>query len=258
MMGSENKFLADSYLEWLKANITVKEINGFAEITTPFLDRYNDHLQIYVKSLENDKLLLTDDGYILNELSISGLDLKYSPKKQRILNTILNGYGVQKSPDGELFIEATRGNFPQKKHALLQAMMTTDDMFMIVKENITNLFFEDVEKFLKHNEIRYTRDVQFVGTSRFTHKFDFVIPASKSSTERILKTINNPTKDKITGLIFNWNDTLQVRNERSVLYTVLNDSDKKVNPDLISALTQYDVKAFEWSKREEFVEELAV
>lgn len=52
--------LVSSYLAWLKSKIIVKEIDGIAEITTPFLDRHNDHLQFYVKKT-NEGFILTDD-----------------------------------------------------------------------------------------------------------------------------------------------------------------------------------------------------
>ena len=41
-----------------------KKLENCIEITTPFLDRHNDWIQIFVEQLENGRLYLTDDGYI--------------------------------------------------------------------------------------------------------------------------------------------------------------------------------------------------
>ncbi len=55
----------ENYYRWLNAKTQIKEINSqWVEITTPYLDRHNDCLQIYAKK-ENDSYLLTDDGYII-------------------------------------------------------------------------------------------------------------------------------------------------------------------------------------------------
>ena len=80
--------LVNAYIEWLKQRIKVEDINGVCEITTPFLDRHNDHLQIYVKRT-NNILLLTDDGYILRDLQLSGFE-STTEKRRKILQSILN------------------------------------------------------------------------------------------------------------------------------------------------------------------------
>lgn len=108
----------DMYVDWLKSNIKAADINDYIEITTPFLDRHNDHIQIYVKQ-ENGKLTITDDSYTISDLIMSGCDLN-SSKLRSILNVILNGFGVRMKND-ELYVEANFENFAQKKHMLMQA-----------------------------------------------------------------------------------------------------------------------------------------
>ncbi len=243
----------NSYINWLKSNIQWKEINGFLEISTPFLDRHNDHLQIYVKE-EGAKYILTDDGYILNDLMMSGCDIS-SPSRKSVLQTITNSLGVK--VDGEnLTVEARPDNFPQKKHQLLQAMLSVNDMFMISQPRITNIFLEDVEQFLDQSEIRYTPVVQFTGKSGFSHSFEFVIPASKKKPERLIKAVNNPTRDKAQTILFAWNDIREVRKNDSSLYVFVNDQEHSLRPEVTGAFGEYGVIAVPWTKREEYKEEL--
>lgn len=82
-MATEISGLLDKYLSWLKSKTVVREVNGWAEVTTPYLDRHNDYLQIYIKQ-ENDSFLLTDDGYVLNDLELSGAKIN-SPKREQLL-----------------------------------------------------------------------------------------------------------------------------------------------------------------------------
>ena len=104
--------LFDSYIEWLKQRICVESLEDICEITTPFLDRHNDHLQIYVKKPE-DGFLLTDDSYVINDLRLSGFEITTEERSQ-FFNSVLNGFGVHQKGN-ELFIEASREKISSEK-----------------------------------------------------------------------------------------------------------------------------------------------
>lgn len=246
--------LVNAYIEWLRKKIKVEDIKGVCEITTPFLDRHNDYLQIYVKKSDGG-IILTDDGYTIADLKLSGCEFTTEKRKQ-MLHSILNGFGVRLIGD-ELSVEARLDNFPQKKHNLIQAILSINDLFVMAAPMVASIFREDVERYLRQNKIRFTPSVNFTGRSGFVHFFDFVIPASNTKPERILRAINRPNRQNITSLIFSWADTKGIRAPDSTAYGVLNNTEQPINPDLISALKQYNIKALPWSRREEYVKELA-
>ncbi len=118
--------LLDAYHVWLKDKTVLHQIDQWVEITTPYLDRHNDYVQIYVKKT-NGGFLLTDDGYIIDDLKQSGCKLD-SHKNQELLHMTLNGFGVKK--DGkELQVHASAKNFASRKHNLVQAMLAVNGMF---------------------------------------------------------------------------------------------------------------------------------
>src|SRR3989304_8794088 len=166
------------YTNWLKERVRIKTIGDVCELTTPFVDRHNDYMQIYVKATPSG-MLLTDDGYTLRDLEISGLEFNTERRKNE-LKIILNGFGVSL----------------------------------------------DVERFLSLHEIRFTKDINFIGKSGFNHHFDFVIPPSRKEPERVLRTINNPTKNNVSAMIFSWDDARKVRSENAIAIAVLTDQDK--------------------------------
>ena len=254
MTQKECQDLITAYTNWLRQKIAVEEIDEFCEITTPFLDRHNDSLQIYVKR-SNGGLLLTDDAYTIKDLRMSGCEFN-TKKRRQMLHAVLNGFGVRLQGE-ELVVEAQPENFPQKKHNLLQAMMAINDLFVLSAPMVTSLFREDVEKFLKAHEVRFTPAVKFTGKSGYDHLFDFVIPASRVKPERIIRTINRPNRQNVINLVFAWSDTKEVRSPDSAAYGVLNDTEQSLSPDVLGALKQYGVKSILWSKREDYVEELA-
>lgn len=65
--------LVETYAHWLKEKVKVKKIGDVCELTTPFVDRHNDYMQIYIKATPSG-VVLTDDGYIIRDLEISGLE----------------------------------------------------------------------------------------------------------------------------------------------------------------------------------------
>jgi hypothetical protein len=172
-MIEEIQKLLNEYQSWLSKKTSLREIDEWVEITTPYLDRHNDYLQIYVKRF-NGGFLLSDDGYIINDLAQSGCELN-TEKKQKLLTITTNGFGVKLTKNGELQIVTDESGFSLDKHNLLQAMLAVNDMFYMAGPHIKSLFLEEVENWLDQNEIRYTPRVKFTGKSGYDHNFDFVI-----------------------------------------------------------------------------------
>lgn len=249
----EIKALMDEYVAWLRSRTTLRQVDDWIEITTPYLDRHNDYLQIYARR-QNGSYILTDDGFILDELEQSGCKLE-SPKRSAILQMTLNGFGV-KLVNGALEVRASKDDFPLRKHNLVQAMLAVNDLFYLASPMISSLFLEDVVSWLDENEIRYTPNVKFTGKSGYDHLFNFVIPKSRKKPERILQAINRPSRDEAQAAAFAWFDTKEVRASDSRAYAVLNDAEREIPPAVLDALQSYEVRPIQWSRRDAVVEEL--
>jgi len=246
--------LLDEYVAWLRDRTKLRQVSDWIEITTPFLDRHNDYLQIYAKRLDGT-YLLTDDGYVLTDLQESGCRLD-SAKRQALLKATLNGFGVQLN-QGRLEVHASPDNFALRKHNLVQAMLALSDLFYLAAPVITSLFYEDVVAWLDLHDIRYTPKVKFTGKSGYDHLFDFVIPKSRQQPERIIEAISRPNRETAQVVAFSWVDTREVRPPASRAYALLNDSEHAVPSGVLDALRNYDVTPVPWSRREEVRQELA-
>jgi len=152
--------LLDQYLVWLKDKTQLRQLNDWVEITTPYLDRHNDYIQIYAKK-EDNGYLLTDDAYTIEDLKQSGCKLQ-SPKRQDLLKMTLNGFGV-KLHNNALQVHASPDNFALRKHNLVQAILAVNDMFYLAVPMVASLFYEDVVSWLDLYDIRYTPKVKFTG-----------------------------------------------------------------------------------------------
>lgn len=123
--------LIDDYHVWFKDKTVLNQIDQWIEITTPYLDRHNDYLQIYVKKT-NGGFLLTDDGYIIDDLQQCGCKLD-NQKNQELLQMTLSGFGVKKDGN-ELQVYASAESFASCKYNLVQAMLAVNDMFYLAIE----------------------------------------------------------------------------------------------------------------------------
>ena len=251
-----NKII-DEYIRWIRDNTVVKTIEEGQSclVSSPFLDRHNDHLNIYIVKNGNN-FHLTDDGYTINDLKMSGLEIN-TPKREKIFRTVLNGFGIKTDQNNALYVEATLNNIGQKKHHLLQAILAVNDMYTLSQEMVYSLFKEDVELYFKSNEIYFSKDIKITGKTGFDHNIDFLLTASKVKPERLIKTVNNPKRDSILSSIFAFTDIVEVREEKTSNYVVYNDIEKTVSQDVIGALTNYGVKHIPWSEKERCIEEFS-
>jgi len=135
------KFLIDEYSRWLRDGISVVQVGDATEVTTPFLDRHNDPVQIYVRR-EESRTVVSDDGYVISDLWQSGYWLD-SEHRKRLLASVFNGFGVQRDGD-ELLAVSHNGEFPQRKHALIQAMLAVGNLFATARSHVKSLLLEDV------------------------------------------------------------------------------------------------------------------
>lgn len=244
----------EEYWTFLRKRLVYEQVGDWLEITTPYLDRHNDYIQIFGKSRDG-RIILTDGGETLQDLTQSGISVS-TGRRKRILDDVLRGFGVQ-TADGEVLVEADEKNFALKKHSLIQAILSVNDMFFLSTPSVESLFAEDVSKWLNDSDVRFTEHVKFAGKSGFDYIFDFVIPKSRAAPERIMRAINNPSKSAAQNFILSWVDTRETRPQNSVPLAMLNDTNKPVPEDVEEALQAYGIEPLKWHNREDYVERLA-
>jgi hypothetical protein len=245
--------LIEAYVRWLRDKTSLRQHGDLVEITTPFLDRHNDFLQVYVRKL-GAKFVVSDDGYVLADLELSGCRLD-TPKRQELLRTTLNGFGV-KDTNGRLEVDASVDNFSLKKHSLVQAMLAVNDLFYVSQGTVHSLFYEDVVSWLDEAEIRYTARVKFTGQSGYDHLFDFVIPRSKNAPERVVQALNMVNRSTAQNFAFSWMDTKQTRSRDSVAIAFLNDTVRPPPDAATDALRSYGITPALWRERDQMRDQL--
>ena len=111
----------EKYLNWLKENVeeTVVDKNTI-RITFPFLDRNNDNIEFYIINNGKGSLIITDDGYTINEIELAGMNFNDETK---IIDDFINKNDVYVDINKNLFIMANQNNVPEKLHAFIQCLI---------------------------------------------------------------------------------------------------------------------------------------
>lgn len=247
------KVMLDQYVRWIRDNTTLREIGDSVEITTPYLDRHNDYIQIYAKRVYGE-LVLTDDGYTLADLAMCGCEI-YNPRFQDEFRVILNGFGIREHL-GALEVGATESDFPLRKCNLVQAMLAVNDLSHLAPSTVSRPFREDVAAWFHLREIRFQPRVNVEGRSGLHHQFDFALPPSASKPERLVRVIGRPGRSSTNSVVLSWRDIQETRAEARAL-AFLNDAKQAVPPAILSAMRRNEVQPVAWSAREEALEALA-
>ncbi len=248
MQAVEATRFIDAYLRWLRENLRVQEIGGAVAISTPFLDRHNDEIELVLEK-QNGSIRLTDDGYTIRDLRGSGVDLLKGARHDQLLK-IISGYGVHLEGD-ELSVKTTLADFAQKKHNLLQAILAVDDLHVTAKEEVLQFFREDVEELLRAQELPLFRDVKLSGKSGLDHHFDVGFPSTGGAPERVLRAINTLRRDTAMSMAFAVEDVRNIRGHDALgAFAMINDAENEPSAEHLEALKSYGVVPILWRDRQ--------
>lgn len=116
-------------IKWLDVSFSYKDKNHFIEIRTPFPDMFHDNISLVLYKDADGNLMLSDDGYTMDELGTLGFDTNTSVKRKKYFNDTLLSFGVQYAPTGELTIKLpSLSKYAQAELQLIQCITQVGDM----------------------------------------------------------------------------------------------------------------------------------
>lgn len=247
--------LVDSYWKWMRDKTILKTVNdGWTEVNTPFFDRHNDGLQIYVRTV-GDQVEITDDGYAISDLAMSGCNLK-TPKQQSLLNKILMSNGITLQGES-LFMKTDVVDFPSRKNDFINAMQQVGDLYITSRTNVYSLFSDEISLWLQSYEQYPVRNVRLQGSEGISYSVDFLFPPGRNKPERALQAIGSPTKEKVSWVIVMKDGLKKTRNlEMNIMLNDENLSGKQ-SEYLTKLGESRGVNTILWSKRDNLLKAIA-
>ena len=258
--------LRKRHIEWYNQNTSYENLNDdVVAIDVPFLDSFSDEIEMFAVGQKDGLIKLTDDGWTLDNLLSRGVDINRSKRRKSILINQLKGYGIS-LVDDELTTTVDINRFAEAKNRLLQAILFTNDMFMLARNNTSPIFVEDVGDFLTANNIRATANVAFYGNSGMTFKFEYLISGINDIPTRLIKTLSMPNNSVFAkSILTDITEARKIRKDDATLtdyYVFVNDIDnsqkslKSVKPEITSMFETNNIKPVLYSERNKVIEEL--
>lgn len=237
-----NKLVSD-YYDWLKLQTKIIEHGDYHEITTPYLDFFNDSIQVYAR-IDETSVFLTDDGYTLTNLETAGVQLNSS--RMKTIKEICLNFGI--IIEGKvLCVKGSKDKFSNLLHYFIQCILKVDDMNVTATGRNISYFLSDVTDYFNQNDIFYTENPMFLGKSGLSHSYDFAFQRSKTKPERLCRVLNNASKTNMQNTIFSWQDTQPSRKDDSELIIIYNDKNK-IDNGVLEAFQNYDIKVIPWNE----------
>lgn len=249
-----NSSLVDDYVNWLRKQYRVNNLGDTEEIVTPFTNSIGDNITIYVSSNPDNSITLTDDFDTLGDLEMMGINLAVSTR-EKYLKNVLKDYGVQ-CVDKELFITGSKADFPKMKQRLVEAIIHIDDIFMTRKENITNIFKEEVYDYFDKNDFGGLKTYRPYGASGNDYVVDYTIPQKTNRPFRFINFTNTSSFSNIAtagatyGDISNGQEYSLKNSEFIIIYNSkqANPSDKSIN-----IANQYNLRLIPWDDKKQIL-----
>ncbi|WP_175637040.1 DUF1828 domain-containing protein [Oceanobacillus sojae] len=252
--------LSTLFDQWNKDHLSFKNQGDFIEITTPFVDMHHDLIQLYlVEKKEKTPYVLTDDGYILNELQMLGVDVNNTQKRKDFFEITLKVFGVEYNKNSnELYVTFnTLEDYPKRQHNLLQCIIKISDMLLTSKNTVVSIFTEEITNYFETKNVIFSPNLGFIGKTGNQQTFDFVIPHSPKKNEKLIKAVNKPASDNYTNTLFPFTDVQSIRSN-SEFIVIANDVNTPIADKFQSSLTNWEVKVLPWSQREDWVNDLLI
>ena len=249
--------LAEDYLKWLSDNLTETRLsNGLLEISTPYLDRFNDGIVVYASEKGGTITYFDDMALFNNTIGISGTASK---KKIDALRSFMETYGAIVADDGEVQMSCSQEQAALRLHIFIHAILAGNDMFAPRHKQTASqgIFLNDVADFLDSSNVSYNKDVNLEGKSGIMHQIGFLIPGNKIHLEKLVYALNKPTAQNVQLTLFNWQD-IQNKRGKSNMIAFLNDDEQEPSDNLMQAFRAYHALPVPWSQKEKFLEDFAV
>ena len=251
---NSERYLTD-YANWLASAQHCPEVGKTLDINSPCLDRHCDYIELFCRQPTPGLFTICDDSYTLDDLELSGCPLT-QPRKF-MLDYIMGRAGISVESSGNLSVSCTEDELAQKKHDLMQAVLTINDVFY--SHEAATCFNSLIAKWLVEKNVPFVSHYMVEGVSGLNNFFDFIIPASANAGERFIFLTNCVSETAINNIIYLWRDIAATRDPGCVCYVVVNDENSfyldkysgyVASLDYEDALAAHQIKIIPWSRRE--------
>lgn len=238
---------------------TCSPVDQYVRIQTPFLYPDGDIIDIFFQG-EGDTGTLTDLGETLRWLRMQTVTQRQSSKQQQLIADICLTHSVELYR-GMLTVRVKRSeDFADAITRLSQCILRVSDLWFTFRNKMGESIVDDVEEFLRENNIVFNRSPKLVGQSSKSWRPDFQTRGKeRSSFVRVLSTGSRAVaRDQVFQTTSMWHDLnyFTVGKEAIQLISLFDDTADVWTQEDIQLVASLSDIAY-WSRPDEFLEKVA-
>lgn len=242
--------IIEKYLETLKDEFKCVKENGLIRIITPYLYPDNDLIEVFVREIAPDRIMVTDLGETFRHLHSQGVDVFSTIKRKYLIETISSNTNT-KIIQGKLIKETTLDKVGETIFDIIETSKAIGDLIYTSVAYEPAVFIYEVESYLKENNIKYLKKIIMDGViTGKKYSIDFKI---LNSSDSLLQTLSAKTaagiSPKVNATFRMWYDI----DKQVKKLSVLNDIDFKWKGSDIILLKTVSKVVF-WSEKEKILE----
>ena len=162
------------------------------------MDRNSDYIQLYVRQSPAGIFTIYDDQDTLHDLQSCGCE--FTPARKAMLEYLTRRAGISIENTGNLTVSCAEAELAQKKHDLIQTILTVNDMFY--SYDTATCFNNVIAKLLVDKDVPFVSDYKIEGASGLDNFFDIIIPASRQGNERFIFINNCVSETSINNIVY--------------------------------------------------------
>lgn len=241
--------IIDTYLETLRGEFKCIKRDEYIRIITPYLYPDNDLIEVFVQEISPDSLIITDLGETLRHLHTQGFDIFSTSKRKFLYETIISRANLQ-AIKGELVKETTPDKLGEAIFDVISTSKALGDLIYTSTAYEPAIFTEEVEAFLKENDIRYEKNIQVIGVTGKKYRINFKVFNHQESLMEILSPKSKlGIKFKVDATFRTWYDI----DKQAKKFSMLNDIDFVWKDPDIRILNEVS-NVILWSKKEKILD----
>jgi hypothetical protein len=246
------------YTNTLKGHFECVQTEKGCLLITPFLRSDNEYIEIELSEQPDGNIILTDNAETIAFLNVHGLNVNRSRDVRRALVTIKKRFNIEIEND-EIYTLAQPDSIGESIDFLLNAIQ--DASYLIYKKVRRGpvSFYDEVEKYLIQNEIRYDPQFPIQGKAAI-HTFRFHLNDRRRMLVEPLTATSPPAAlDRAERLAFRWVDISFAHPEYHKTAVIDNTGKRESiwEGKPINTLEKYSDTLVLWSKKDQLLRAIA-
>lgn len=233
-------------------------LSHYLVVNTPFTYPNLDSIQVFVETLPNGEVVISDKGETLRYLASYQIDPEDSESKANVLKSVVSSFDT-KFTDGIFYKHSTEGNVSNDLLSLVNTMLRVGDLQLVQRARKPRCyFFRQVEELIKEiapdkENLEFKKQVE--GNSGKGYNATYFIKSAKAIIEPLPHPSQAVDWTKIAAVFQEFYDLKNKSDAGYTLYALLDDEDNEW-PDEPKILLSDVAKILLWSRRRQWKDKI--